>query len=251
MASVDDVSGDPTASTTVYSTSSDHVYGEDHRASEFPRGRVAPAPRPPEEEKSKKKGKREAVDRPVDSQVLADLQGTRLAEQGNPAVRQPEQKPNHWIGRLVLVGVLVAIIAAFVIWGVPAVERYSTTESTDDAFVSGHTTYVSPRVEGLVTEVMVEENDRVVPGTLLAQLDREPFVIALEQAEASLVQARANLDLSKASVKSQLASARGAYFQRKSQQEQLSRLIRSLESQVATLRSSQSAQHLAELDQGG
>ena len=124
-----------------------------------------------------------------------------------------------------------------------------TTESTDDAFVSGHVTYVSPRVEGLVTEVMVEQNDRVVPGTILARLDREPFVIALEQAEASLVQARANLELSKASIKAQLASARGAFFQRKGQQEQLSRLIRSLESQVATLRASQSAQHLAELDQ--
>jgi len=220
MASVNDLTSDRFASTTEYSTSGNQVYGEDRRVDEFPRGRVAPAPRPDDEKG--KKGKPERVDRPMDSQVVADAQGTRMAEEGHPAVPKPERKNRHWVRRIVIFSLIAAVIGAAVYWGVPAIRWALATTSTDDAFVSGHTTYVSPRIEGLVTEVMVDQNDRVEPGTILVRIDREPFV---------------------------MASARGAFFQRKSQQEQLSRQIRSLEAQVASLRASQSAQHLAELDQ--
>ncbi len=250
MSSVDDGTGNRFASTIEYSTSADRIHDEDHRVNEFPRGKVGPAPPPEGGENGKKKGKPERVDRPMDSQVLADAQGTRLAEDGNPAFRKPEKKPRRWVGRLVALAVIGSVIGVAVYFGVPALRWAMSTVSTDDAFVSGHTTYVSPRIDGVVTEVVVEQNDRVEPGTVLARIDREPFVIALEQSEASLTQARANLDLSKASVKSQLASARGAFFQRKGQQEQLARQVRTLESQVASLRASESAKHLAELDQG-
>ncbi len=247
MASADEKAGGPFASTSVYSTTSDHVYSEDHQAGEFPRGRVAPAPLPADE-KSKKHPKHDHVDRPVDSQVMAGPQGTRLVEEGNPAYPQPHKQPSHWKGRVVIALILLAILGAALYWGVPAVQWALKTESTDDAFVSGHTTYVSPRVDGLLTEVMVERNDRVEPGTILARIDREPFLISLQQSEASLVQARANLDLSKAQVRAQLEGARASFFQRRNQQEQLQRQVRSLEAQVATLRASQSSQHLAELD---
>ena len=246
MAVGDDLLSGPFASTTIFSTASDRAVDEDHEINEFPHGRVAPAPRP---EKPKKKKKRDVVDRPVDSQVVADPQGTRLAERGHPAFPKPEKKPSHWKGRLFILLLIAAIIGAILYWGVPAVEWALSTTSTDDAFVSGHTTYVSPRVAGLLTEVLVESNDRVEPGDVLARLDRQPFVIALQQSESSLTQAEANLALSKAQVKSQLEGARASFFQRKNQQEQLERQVRSLEAQVAALRSSQSSQHLAELDQ--
>ena len=246
MAVGDDFVNGPFASTTIFSTASDQVVDEDHEISEFPHGSVAPAPCP---EKSKKDKKPDVVDRPVDSQVLADPQGTRLAERGHPAFPKPEKKPSRWMGRLFLLLLLASIIGAILYWGVPAVDWSLSTTSTDDAFVSGHTTYVSPRIAGLLTEVLVESNDRVEPGEVLARLDRQPYLIALQQSESSLTQAKANLELSKAQVKSQLEGARASFFQRKNQQEQLQRQVRSLESQVAALRSSQSSQHLAELDQ--
>ena len=250
MASEHDPGDDRFASTIQFSTSGEHVRDEDRQVDDFPHGRVAPPPVPEEEKKKKKKDKkRKRVERPLDSQVVADAQGTRMAEEGHAARPTPEPEPNRWVGRIVVLSLLLAAIGAGLYFGIPAVRTAMDTTSTDDAFVTGHTTYVSPRVEGLVTEVMVERNDRVKPGDLLVQLDREPFVIALEQSEAALVQARANLDLSKAQVKAQLASARGAFFQRRTQQEQLSRQVRSLEAQVASLRAAQSAQRLAELDQ--
>ena len=72
---------------------------------------------------------------------------------------------------------------------------------TDDAFVAGHITYVSPRIEDVVTEVLVDQNDRIEPGQLLVKLDREPFELAVAQDEASLEQARANVVQSRAQVR--------------------------------------------------
>lgn len=249
MSSANEAGDDQFAAANVeYSTAGDRVRDADRRVDDFPHGRVAPPPGA-EDEKQQKKGEHRPAARPMDSQVVADAQGTRMAEEGHPAVIRPEPKSNPWLGRIVVLALVAAAIGAGLYFGIPAVRTALDTTSTDDAFVAGHTTYVSPRVEGLVTEVMVERNDRVEPGTLLVRLDREPFVIALEQSEASLVQARANLDLSKAQVRAQLAAARGAFFQRRTQQEQLARQVRSLEAQVASLRARQSAQHLAELDQ--
>jgi membrane fusion protein (multidrug efflux system) len=228
-----------------YSTSTDQIYGEDHEVSEFPRGSVEPPERPDEKENKKP----EPVRSPIDSQVLADARGTRLSEQGNPAVPQKPKKERHWVRNIIVLAIIGGVIAAAVYWGIPVVRWMLDTASTDDAFVSGHTTNVSPRIEAVVTEVMVEQNDRVEPGDVLVRLDREPFEIALAQMEASLLQARANLDLSRAQVKSQLATARGAYFKRRTQQEQLQRTIMTLQALVAELKSKQSTQHLAELDQ--
>ncbi len=93
MSSVEDGTGNRFASTVEYSTSSDQVQDEDHRVDDFPHGRVAPAPEPDSGEKGKKKGKPERVDRPMDSRVVADARGTRMSEEGHPAVPEAEKKP--------------------------------------------------------------------------------------------------------------------------------------------------------------
>ena len=195
-------------------------------------------------------GKRpKSVDRPMDSEVLVDQRGTRFSEPGHPAFPKAEKKNRHWLRRILIFSAIACVTGAAIYWGVPEVRWAMSTASTDDAFVSGHMTMVSPRIEGVVTEVVVEQNDRVEPGTVLVRLDREPFEIAQAQAEAAVVEARANLDLARAQVKAQLAAARGAFFRRKNQQEQLRRQIKSLDAQVATLKAQQSTQKLAALDQ--
>jgi hypothetical protein len=189
-----------------YSTSTDQVYGEDHKVSDFPRGKVDP-PEPPKGDE-KKKEKTEPVIQPLDSQVLTDARGTRMAEQGHPAFPKKEKKRSRWLKRLMVLAIIGGLIAVSLYFAIPEIQWMMSTESTDDAFVSGHTTNVNPRVESVVTEVMVERNDRVEPGDVLVRLDREPYEIALAQSEASLVEAQSNLDLAKAQVKAQLATAR-------------------------------------------
>jgi membrane fusion protein (multidrug efflux system) len=234
---------------TEYTTTTDHAFDEGVDARTVPRGPISPPDRSPGNDEKQDKKKPESVERPMDTEVMADPRGTRLSEQGHPAVSMPEKKNRHWVRRIVVFSIIGVIIGSGLYWGVPELQWMLSTTSTDDAFVSGHTTNVSPRIDGVVTEVMVERNDRVEPGSVLVRLDREPFEIALAQSEASLAEARSNLDLSKAQVRAQLATARGAFFQRKNLQELLRRQIKSLEAQVATLRAQQSSQNLAVLDQ--
>ena len=51
----------------------------------------------------------------------------------------------------------------------PMVRTALNTVSTDDAYVNGHVTFVAPRVAGYVTAVLVDDNQRVKAGDLLAQ----------------------------------------------------------------------------------
>jgi membrane fusion protein, multidrug efflux system len=188
-------------------------------------------------------------DRNVDSQIVADPQGTRVAAEPHPAFPKPEKPKRHWVRWIVIGLVAAAIIGAGLRWGVPAVKELLDTVSTDDAFVQSHITYVCPRIEGLVTEVLVDQNDRVEPGTLLVRLDRQPFEVALAQAEASLEQSQANLVQARAQVRSQIAEARSQFYRRKGAQERLRQQVATLRAQVADLKARQSSKGLAEVDQ--
>ncbi|OWL90241.1 HlyD family secretion protein [Halopseudomonas aestusnigri] len=59
-------------------------------------------------------------------------------------------------------------------------------EETDNAYVQGDITLVSSRLSAQVTEVLVDDNQTVVPGDLLVRLDPRDFEIALAQATANL-----------------------------------------------------------------
>ncbi len=76
----------------------------------------------------------------------------------------------------------------------PTVKTMLETISTDDAYVSGHVTYVAPRVAGQVSRVLVDDNDRVSKGDLLVQLDREPYQVQVDLKKAAVVNAEVDLD---------------------------------------------------------
>lgn len=102
----------------------------------------------------------------------------------------------HPRGALVIVVlVLLLIVAVIVIWWYLA-----TFESTDNAQIDGHISPVSTRVAGTVTRVFVEDNQRVVAGQLLAQLDPADYKVALARAEAELQRAQATLEAAHPSV---------------------------------------------------
>ncbi len=186
---------------------------------------------------------------PVDSQVVADAGGTRLMTEGHPAFPRAKRPDRHPIRWLVVVSIVAAILFAAWPWGMAHVRYALDTVSTDDAFVASHITYASPRIEGIVTEVTVDQDDRVEPGQLLAKLDREPFELAEAQEKASLEEARADVAQARAQVRAQIGRARAAYYRRKNAQETLRRQIATLRAQFAALRARQSSRGLAEVDQ--
>lgn len=66
--------------------------------------------------------------------------------------------------------------------------------STDNAYVQQDMVSVAPEVQGVVTEVLVHENQQVRRGQLLFRIDPRPFRIALAQAEAQIAAAQVQVN---------------------------------------------------------
>ena len=121
-------------------------------------------------------------------------QEVRSRQGGSSSVRAPP--PHHrprWKRTLPL-GALAALgVAAIWLYGVPWIRLTLDTVSTDDAFVNGHVTLVAARVGGQVSRVLVDDNNRVHKGDLLAQLDKEPLQDAVAEKRAAVDIAKADL----------------------------------------------------------
>src|SRR5216683_2524960 len=59
-------------------------------------------------------------------------------------------------------------------------------QSTDDAYVQSDITVISPKVEGYIKEVRVEENQQVAAGQVLIVVDDRDFAARAAQAEAAV-----------------------------------------------------------------
>lgn len=70
-------------------------------------------------------------------------------------------------------------------------------ETTDNAFLTAHVTWVSPQVSGRVLEVLVDDNRAVAAGDVLLRLDPEPFRVRADQAQADLNEADRKLQQAK------------------------------------------------------
>jgi len=110
---------------------------------------------------------------------------------------------NHRSARKrLLLGVLgVLVLATALIFGVPWIRLTLSTISTDDAYVNGHVTFVAARVSGQIARVLVDDNNRVHKGDVLAQLDKEPFEDAVAVKKAAVDTAKADLRAATASVR--------------------------------------------------
>jgi membrane fusion protein, multidrug efflux system len=74
-------------------------------------------------------------------------------------------KPGH---RRLIIGIGVA--AALLGVAVPRIVHALHTVSTDDAYVNGYVTFVAPRVAGQIARVLVDDNNRVKQGDVVAEL---------------------------------------------------------------------------------
>jgi membrane fusion protein (multidrug efflux system) len=109
----------------------------------------------------------------------------------NENTQQPEkpETPPKDNSTKKLIGIVVVVVlligAALFYW------RSTFTEDTDDAQVNGNLYQVSSRVQGQVIHVDVEEEQFVHQGDPIAEIDPKDSQVALEQAEANLVNAQA------------------------------------------------------------
>ena len=87
----------------------------------------------------------------------------------------------------------IAVTAAAGYYGWNWYERARTVQVTDDAYVRGEITGISPRVTGYATEVLVDDDIPVKSGQALVRIDPRDFRMAVEKAQAALDQAKASL----------------------------------------------------------
>ena len=66
-------------------------------------------------------------------------------------------------------------------------------ESTDDAYVQADATIVTPKVAGYVAELLVNDNQPVKAGQVLARIDQRDFHAALDEASATVAAAQASV----------------------------------------------------------
>jgi membrane fusion protein (multidrug efflux system) len=108
----------------------------------------------------------------------------------------------------------LAVVLALVIGGVLAFAAYlywnheRAHPSTDDARLTANHVWISPRVDGQVTEVHVIDNQWVEAGTALVRLDARPFKVALERAVSNERLAQQQIQVQKADVEAAQARLR-------------------------------------------
>jgi membrane fusion protein (multidrug efflux system) len=121
-------------------------------------------------------------------------------------------RPGRLIAIVLLIAIAIMVLPAAISW----VEYRRTHSITDDAFVEAHIVNVAPQlVSGRIVRFLVEENDRVERGQILAEVDPIPYQDKVnvaraqyETAGAELVRQRADLDRVRKEVPIQIEIAR-------------------------------------------
>jgi membrane fusion protein, multidrug efflux system len=113
---------------------------------------------------------------------------------------QPTQKSPAGIfsrRRLFRMAAVVVILIGAIL-AVPVWNYLSSYEDTDDAQVDGHIAAVSSRIDGTIKRVYVINTETVDKGQILADIDPRDYQVAVENARANLVQAKAQVESARA-----------------------------------------------------
>ena len=89
----------------------------------------------------------------------------------------------YWI---ILIGIILLVIIGF------AINEFTKYQTTDDAYVETTTVSVSPKVSGQIVKVLVEDNQHVKAGDVVAVIDKVDYEVKLQQATAQYERALLN-----------------------------------------------------------
>ena len=123
---------------------------------------------------------------------VEDFNAAAQAGETQPVPAVPKAR-RSFFKRAALALTLLAGTAAGGYYG----QQYWTTgrylESTDDAYVKADYTTIAPKVSGYIAQVLVEDNESVRAGQMLARIDDRDFRASLAQARAEAIAAEASI----------------------------------------------------------
>ncbi|MBB3225355.1 HlyD family secretion protein [Pseudoduganella umbonata] len=125
--------------------------------------------------------------------------------QANPPAAAPAKKPNP---RVLIVAGLIAVAA--VAGGGRMWYRSAHFVETENAYVAGHVHPVSSRIAGTVTKVLIDDNQYVKAGDVIAELDPFDQRVKVEQIRAQIASAETQVvqaDAQVAQVKAQASAS--------------------------------------------
>ncbi|MGY5805578.1 HlyD family secretion protein [Rhizobium sp. LEGMi12c] len=133
---------------------------------------------------------------------------TRILEENAEALNDTVDKneaggPSRRLRMLLIGGSALAAAAAvtFIYW-----DNASHYESTDDAFIAARQYAITSRVAGYISSVPVTDNQHVMSGEVIARIDDRDYQTALEQAQAQVAAANANIQNTEAQKRVQEAN---------------------------------------------
>ncbi|WP_413575863.1 HlyD family secretion protein [Bdellovibrio sp. HCB290] len=112
--------------------------------------------------------------------------------------------------------------------------------STDNAQIQAHTLMLSSKVPGIVVEVLVQENEPVKEGQVLARIDSQDYKNNVKSAEADLEGVKAKLHDAEANYKRmgdlfrQNVISRAQYDNAEAVYRELSKKVQAIQAQVST-----------------
>jgi membrane fusion protein, multidrug efflux system len=99
----------------------------------------------------------------------------------------------------------VGLILIVAILAVPVWNYLTSYEDTDDAQVDGHIAPISSRIDGTTERVYVINTETVDKGQILVDIDPRDYQVAVENARANLVQAKAQVGSARAEYENALS----------------------------------------------
>ncbi len=140
-----------------------------------------------------------SVREPTLDEPEADGVNTAHEDEGQEAKNTPAP-PSVRSKRRLLFAVIGVVLLIGAVVGVRYWLNSRHYESTDDAFIEGHATQVSPKVPGYVKKIYITDNQQVRAGDLLVEIDPRDYEAKLSQARAALSAAIARSQAARASL---------------------------------------------------
>ena len=131
----------------------------------------------------------ETDERDADKKSADDGKGDKKDLQKDGGAKEDgKSEKKRWPIVVLIVAAVLAVIGGAVYWFLTR-----NQESTDDAYTEGNAVSIAPKVAGYVVERRVDDNSFVHTGDLMLRIDPRDYINARDQARANLDLARAQL----------------------------------------------------------